>query len=455
MDSNVTSASNVSYDVIAILRERTLSQIELHIPVLCFIALLMLIGTFGNILVICTYVKRVTTSSTNLFIFCLAIFDLVNCTVALPLQIYSLLKPFTNEHELMCRFQNFMAFAADMSSGFIIVCISFDRYLRIMRPHQGLSVKNAKIAVAVTCIMSVAISSLALIVYGRRKVMFDDIPEVHGHQCGVADDKQETIIPVLFNTMILVCFVIAVIILLIVYTMLGIKVKRWSQVRKSKQSQAARASEYFGATAISDNTESPDSPEAKMSETFNFIPSSPRRMLDTDFDPETEPAFRRPAYVRELSRSLDKHEFLKLDAGHVDDALHVNGMQTLPVRKPKKPVASVARKPSMPSLNVIKRRMKVSKTTIMFISATVAFVASHLPYACTKILRTINPIWTKDFSDAGYSMFLFLEYSFVVSYAANPIIYSFLNPKYRRECKSLLQDISKTIKCHSEKFYFR
>lgn len=446
MDNNTSS----TWNSLEILTDR---EVSLSVPVLCFISLLVLIGTVGNILVILTYVKRVDKSSTNLFIFCLAVFDLINCCLGLPMEIYDLLNPYTNDQHHICAFHKFIAFTADISSGYIIVCISFDRYLRIARPHQGLSVKSSKLAVGIICALATLLSSLALFVHGTEKVTFDEYPDLIGHKCGTAEHAKGTVVPLLFNTLVLVCFGIGVAILLTVYTLLGIKVNKWNKGRKSKQTNSRRSELYFQTTPISDDTESRDSQtenSPKLTETFFLFPKIEKHEA-ADAEMAEESTFKQPCYVRELSRSLDRNHFLKLDG------VHMNGTKTLPIRKSEsfkqRQAANLGRKSSMPSFTGLRKRMKLSRTTIMFISATIAFVASHLPYACIKIALTLHEDMVKTMSDAAYSCFLFVEKSFIVSYGVNPLIYSFLNQKFRRECKSLLVEVSRTIKCKSKQIY--
>lgn len=448
-----TNTSNESDANDVILRELTVEMLQVSIPVLCFISLMMLIGTMGNTLVILTYFKRVDKSSTNLFIFCLAVFDIINCALTLPMEMNDLTHPYTNDLNVLCKIHKFTGFTADLCSGFIIVCISFDRYLRIARPHQGLSVKGSKIAICVILLLAILISVLSLVIYGKRRITFPEHPGIVGVSCGVQNEMRLTAMPIIFNILILTTFCIGVAILLVVYTMLGLKVKRWNQDRKLKIS-GNRCSDYCQQTAISDETDSPNSPDVRQSETFTFLPTTLEKSSDDNVKEDEEPSFKRPTFVRELSRSLDRNSFLKLDTG-----LHMNGTQTLPHRKSsaakRKQCPSFTRKTSIPKLIDFRRRIKISKTTVMFISATIAFVASHIPYACIKVAFTVNPGLTDSMTSLGHSFFLFAEYSFIVSYAVNPIIYSFLNPKYRRECRTFLRDLSNSLKCHSKQFFIR
>ncbi|KAL4234733.1 hypothetical protein ACF0H5_006375 [Mactra antiquata] len=431
-------------------------QIAKSIPVLCFISLIMIVGTIGNVLVIFTYIKRVEKSTTNLFIFSLAIFDVINCCLGLPVEMHDILNPYTNDKPYLCSIHVFISYSADISSGLIIVFISFDRYFRIATPHQGLSVKNSKLAIAMICIASCIIASLTLYVYGTEHVTFESFPGYTGCKCGIADRAKENgVVPLILNTLILVCFGIGVIILVTVYTLLGIKVRKWNKGRKSKQTQSRRSEMYFQSVVVSDDTESRESQtEQAKPETFSFLPSPDENIADVDITSGEETVcFKRPSYVRELSRSLEGNHFLKLDS------THTNGTRTLPIRKSesfrKRQASNLGRKASMAALMDLKKRIKLSRTTVMFISATIVFVASHIPFACIKIAATLAPSMTKTMSNVGYSFFLFAKYSYVLSYGANPIIYGFLNPKYRRECKNLLIDVSRSIKCKSKKFYLR
>ena len=443
--SNTTNLSSVNM----VLDELTRGHLNVAIPVLCFIGLMMLVGACGNALVIVTYFRRIDTSSTNLFIFFLAVFDIMNCIIGLPLEIYNLTNPYMNDLDGLCKAHKFISFTADLSSGLIIVCISFDRYLRIASPHKGLTVKHSKMLVLVLCVITALISSLTIPVYGKTEITFYEHPGIVGYGCGVTDARRQTVLPLLFNILILLCFTVGVVILLTVYILLGLKVKRWNQGRKIKMSRGKRLSDHCQPTAISEETGSPDSPDHQPSETFTFLQPTTEKQCDSK-DTTDEPSFKRPGFLRELSRSLDRNHFLKLDLG-----FHTSGTQTLPHRKAgtRKPGGGVTRKHSIPNLNELRKRMKISRTTVMFISATIAFVASHIPYACVKLAFTINPALIDHMSPVGQSFFLFAEFSFIVSYAVNPIIYSFMNPKYRRECRSILRDLSGSLKCHSKKFF--
>lgn len=424
----------------------TISKVAQSIPVLCFISLLMLVGLIGNALVIVTYVKRLEKSTTNLFIFCLAVLDIINCLI-IPKIIYDLLHPYTNRHHILCCLQNFFSISNSIASGFIIVCISFDRYFRITRPHNGLSVRWSKTAICVIFFTSLIFSTLTFFVYGTEKVTPDPNKKLYGYKCGTSDNAKFTVIPFLFKTLILFCFGVGVIILLTVYTLLGFKVRSWNRARKTKTKCQIR-SEMIRVTSLSDETDSSrDSQTDKQTEEFEFIPVTPLS-LDSDRDGQI---LKRPVFDRELSRSLDRKQFMTLDVVHTD------GTKTLPHRKShsfRNPLlAGLPRKSSIATLTGLKRRMKLSKTTVMFMSATIAFLASHLPFICIQVVNTYNPALIQDFNSVHSTLIMFAVYSYTISYAVNPIIYGFMNPKYRQECKTLLLNISKTIECKTNWFY--
>lgn len=483
-------------------------KIQSSIPVLCFISFIILVGIIGNLLVLATYCDQIHKNSTSFFIFCLAMLDLISCVLALPAEMFLLLQPMTYNYQWLCKMHKLIAFTADLASGYTIVCISFDRYLRIARPHKGFSRRISRRAVILVVFMSLCVCSMALYVYGIEKVKVEGHPELQGRRCGTTSEAKETVIPLLFSITILVAFVIGVFILLTVYIRLGIVVRRWNKGR-IKSAGNNRSVKTLGSSDDSSSKYDKKLPKSTtealpcqkplltkewplnrvkgscrtnvtdMNTTYknvtksekqkeNTAKSSPTESLtgatelkksstketylaDTD-NSETDdnsvaslPVIR-PGIVEEMTRSLERNGFLV-----PDPSVHFDGTSTLPLRK----LASerrvdnrrkVTRKKSL-IITDIKKRMTLSKTTTMFIVATVAFVACHVPYVCVKVALVTDPALEETLSVTEMVFYRLAEYSFTVSYAVNPIIYSFLNPRFRQECRTLIVTFFKKLSC--------
>lgn len=85
--------------------------------------------------------------------------------------------------------------------------------------------------------------------------------------------------------------------------------------------------------------------------------------------------------------------------------------------------------------------IKLSRTTIIFFSVTVAFVITYLPGLIVMICRSI----IKDFYDNLSAMEemvvkLFSRFYFINN-AINPLIYSFLNARFRQQCSKTCRSV--------------
>ena len=475
-------------------------KVRSSILVLCVISVIILLGTLGNLLVLATYLKQIHKNSTNFFIFCLAIFDLTSCIIALPVEMVVLLQPLTYKYPWLCKVHRFVAFSADLASGYTIVCISFDRFLRIARPHKRFSRRTCRRAVVFVVCISVLVSSMALFVYGAEKVVaVYGHRELIGHKCGIDEVAEGTLIPLLFSTVILAAFVIGVIILLTVYTRLGILVRRWNKGRI----KSAGNRRFLKSVGTSDDSSSKCESKSQKSQTQVYpfqVPllakdisrikgqnkgdvldcinvNVPRtetnnaitgdNEVDTELvkHPTAEPFLTdneisetddnsvaslpvvRHGIVKEMTRSLEKNGFTV-----PDPSVHFDGTATLPLRRittkqRDQNKRKVTRKKSLVVISDLKKRMALSKTTTMFIVATVAFVACHVPYVCVKVALVTIPNLEEALTVTQTVFYRLAEYSFTVSSCVNPLIYSFLNPRFRSDCRTLIVAFLKKVSC--------
>lgn len=477
-------------------------KVQSSILVLCFISVIILLGTLGNLLVLATYFKQIHKNSTNFFIFCLATFDLTSCVFALPAEMVVLLQPLTYDYPWLCKIHKFIAFSADLASGYTIVCISFDRYLRIARPHKRFSRRTCRRAVILVVCTSVLVSSMALFVYGTESVFIDGNRGLFGHRCGMDEVAEGTVIPLVFSTTILTAFVVGVIILLTVYIRLGIVVRRWNKGRvksvgnrrfpkgvgtsddssskydsRSQKSQTemypfqiplltkdinrVKGQNKGGVsdvtnvnvtklvdkiTEMAKDNETNDAELVKIPTAEKYLTENEISETDDNNSVASLPVIR-PGIVKEMTHSLEKNGFTI-----PDPSVHFDGTATLPLRRISAKQRElnkrkVTRKKSL-VISDIKKRMTLSKTTSMFIVATVAFVACHVPYVCVKVAMVTNPDLEGTLTAIETVFYRLAEYSFTVSSCVNPLIYSFLNPRFRSECRGLIVTLLKRVSCN-------
>lgn len=82
---------------------------------------------------------------------------------------------------------------------------------------------------------------------------------------------------------------------------------------------------------------------------------------------------------------------------------------------------------------------RVTRTTTIFVAVTVAFILSYLPFLIIMIIRNIKKDIEVNMSHETEVVYKFFSKSYFVNNAINPLIYSFLNRRFRTDVKTLLR----------------
>ncbi|KAL3860342.1 hypothetical protein ACJMK2_010478 [Sinanodonta woodiana] len=96
------------------------------------------------------------------------------------------------------------------------------------------------------------------------------------------------------------------------------------------------------------------------------------------------------------------------------------------------------KKSSISTIASFGQNLKMNRTTIMFLAATFSYAICRVPYVIIAVIHTLNPEALTDMEPIKTVMYTIFLHFFVLSYAINPLIYSFLNLKIRLECVGLL-----------------
>ncbi|KAH3713083.1 hypothetical protein DPMN_072850 [Dreissena polymorpha] len=119
-----------------------------------FLAILMVVGVFGNILIVYVFTFKNSPSTYRSFILWLGWKDLIACTVGMPLLIASLLHPYMFPSEAACKTLRFLHVFFVVASAFIVIGIAIERHRRIFYP---LSAKITPIKINIICFVSCAL----------------------------------------------------------------------------------------------------------------------------------------------------------------------------------------------------------------------------------------------------------------------------------------------------------
>ncbi|KAL5284787.1 NPY1R family protein [Megaselia abdita] len=137
-------------------------------------AVLILMGTVGNILVVTVVVRKsIMRTARNIFILNLAISDLLLCVVTMPLTLIEILSKFWpfGTCELLCKIISMLQATSIFVSTLSITAIALDRYQVIVYPtRENLQLIGATIILICIWLVSIAMAS-PLFIYKKLEVV--------------------------------------------------------------------------------------------------------------------------------------------------------------------------------------------------------------------------------------------------------------------------------------------
>ncbi|XP_071111615.1 orexin receptor type 2-like [Haliotis cracherodii] len=441
--AEVTSSLNISDEE----KNRYLSHLDdttfpLMIPAVVYLSILMLLGIFGNILVLIVYLKKFKPSPTRVFVVCLAVFDLMTCIISLPGEILDMRFTHTFDYPNLCRILRFNNTFSVVSSGFTLIAVAIDRYRKICRPlNKQITIRVARIMVGIAVSVSLVLTIPTVIVNGKITVITDR-EGITGFDCSFDDRWRDTLFPLVYTGVLFLTFFGSLCVLVIMYILIGRTVfihrkfkfrpatdnKNQSPQNSTSETELSSGDgkERNGKRYLLGNGKSSDqgkgtriawiSPRKTTPPTVNVkvkvgvdgsSETSHTNVNDTPGKPKTVIFTRR---AEQPSNGVKLTNFVKFDGKRKNSAA-----------KPE-----------------VKSGPKASKTTLMLFIITAVFIISFLPHLILMITRGFKSDFLESLHGAGVMVYNVFLRSYFMNSAANCIVYSFCNVKFRNECKKLL-----------------
>lgn len=209
------------------------------LPVIIYMSLLMLVGIFGNLMVLIVYLRKRLKCSSDFFILNLAFLDLLTCLIGVPVEIVDLRDPYMFYAPAACKLLRTVESFSNMGSTLTLMAIAMDRYKRICKLGERFSNQKAKRL----CIGAILIGALtcwpAGVVFGKKTVDVG-IPGANTADCSTADEMRNTIYPLLYYGLVMLYFIICVIFVLFVYVRISIFIRRGKSNQKKTTKPTAQ-----------------------------------------------------------------------------------------------------------------------------------------------------------------------------------------------------------------------
>lgn len=424
------------------LEELNKELVKLHIPTLIFIGILVVVGVVGNILVIFVYTRKYGSSTHRCFILSLAGIDIVSCCVGMPLLIFSLLYPYQFTSPEACKILRFLHVFLVCASAFVVLAIASERHRRICSPFsKTISTRKIKIICLVAMGMGVIVAIPAIPLYGPTEVE-TGVNNITGTECFVDSMFENSLFPQIYFSFQLILCIISFLILGIYYFRIGRQIW-WHHtfIRDNTFSSRTRNIISLNQDNIRMDRKSVDeSGKRRDSESSPYdigVILDPKGIQNEDQKRHSN-----------VSRSSTSSTVPELDdvvrKPSTENKSHLNTKTSLKalvhnfMASSKRPRASKSNSTTSTVSNcggyTNKRTREI--TTMLFI-ITVVFVLSFVPHLVLMVLMSIDKKFLDRLNPVEISVFQFFLRTFVINNMANPIIYGFCDPKFRRECQTI------------------
>ena len=342
-------------------------------------------------------------TASRVFIIALALCDLTNCTLTMPVEIAIICKFWTFDHPIICSIGRTITYILNGTSALLLLGIGVDRFRKICRPLKPVfTPKKTRFICLVSAAVGFSVYIPGFVIYGTQtfEIKINTNSSVKGKTCLISDAYVSTKFPI-YCMFFWFCLTIGVMLALIgLYSSIGRAVyvrMKLEEKRHNSVSSVARP-KRTGLIDMNEDT----------SCTFDDI-------LDVDD-----------------SKLKKTPEVLKKIESPVRSRLSEVLKNRFSVGRPGT-VYSLPRKRES-------TRLRAGRTTIMLFAITVAYIISFIPFLVIAGIRTVKPELYISLSVTEKSVWNFFLRSYVLNCSVNPLVYGFCNKDYRKKVGELFRE---------------
>lgn len=360
------------------------------------LVLYIIIGVFGNVLVIFIYNYKLSKKKDDrYFIPILAANDLVACIVGASYALSLNLLPVKFTNDILCKVLWYFSESTTISSGFLLIVIAVQRYLKVCKPLITFTLRWKQIAIVLCLLVSSIFAIPTLFFYGELTFPHPVNITIIGSRCGQleSDDPIFRAFVISYTVLEFLIAVIGCISFTVLYALIGKQIykkfiifKRTLTMRRRPIHKKNTKSE--STTDNGKNRHSVDSLD------IDIDISSVGDSKESIVDGENKPA------KRKKRRSLD----LLQD-----------------------------------NVSALKAHFHAHRYTYMFMAITLFFAISFTPRITLMVIESANPDFWKGLIDypRTIALCLFFYRFYIFNHIVNPFVYGFFDTTFTYEVKKL------------------
>ena len=345
------------------------------------LAIYLVLGVVGNILVLLVYIKRSgLRNEDRFFIPILALFDLFTCVVNSSFSLSINVLPVKFYSDQACKIMWYFATLTTATSALTLVIIAINRYLKICRPFgRQVSLAWKKLSVAFIVFIAAILALPCFAFYGSAEVKKDDC-NLTGRRCTSVTAGVPTI-GIAYKISLFLIILTILVVLSIAYCLIG--------------------RVYMKQTKYYLRLNSPN-------RTSLSLPAN--RDINAPADGSAIP---------EDLREMDSNSGENMTEAHDAKRCDVRDSR-------EKRVSNIEKR-------ITKNLDHSRRITVMFMVITLVFVISFIPKLILMVWESGKPKFWLTLSPSDLGIYRFMYTFYVVNNIANPFIYGFLDPLFRKE----------------------
>lgn len=456
-DAGDFDISNVCFDMDCIWDRARKKRLSVLRPLTFILSLVALLGIVGNIFVIAVFSRTRQKRTSTYLVVTLAIIDLIACSVVIPT---TLLKEwlFEFKSDIICKLTELMRNSAIISSAMILAAIAFDRFLLVYRKNSQDGNKHVTMAmILATTLTGIALGVPPMLGVGVYMEYIDggvvNVKVCITNEQLISEEGLQIywqIITALFSLLIFVIIVLYMLIFIMVYKHTT-RVKGSNQTGNKPTMTSLLTKQPFRMTSVL--------PFVGVSKTRNSVITNPKHKKKnssffTGWNPHAKilQLFKNKVSNQNTDKNIVSIKIVQNSATSTDSAIDGSvdfqpqpgpsiqqdqgNTHLLPTNifqvSNKLSQAKETDPPSQRETHlrhelIMRNRSAHIKTTKVLCIITTVYIIAFLPmFLITHRAMTENEI---------------AFYLYFINNAANPVIYSFMNRKFR-------QDIWKMFACN-------
>lgn len=344
-----------------------------------YLGLLMLVGVPGNLLVLIVYSNKFPRNTHRAFIVGLGMADILACIITLPFEIIEMRFQYMFYNSWICKFFRSCNNLFALSSIFILMGLSADRYRRVCKPLKlQMTTCHAKLFILGSACLALFFSWPNFIIAGIRLVYLGPF-NVTGYDCSLSDQYARTKFPTIYGGVLFLIFIICIVSLIVIYSLIGHRVLGHIQFRRKFSSVS---SSNTTSTNVDDN-------------------KGQGEMKEDVFEDENRRRSKKKLLSKKSKSKKSRH---------------------LPTNSSKNDAAASHR-----------------LTKISF-AISLAFILSYLPHLIISLLTAIKGKFLFPPGPVVSAVLPIVTRSFAINNIVNPIIYGFMDRRFRNGIKVMFNN---------------